>query len=136
MTKNFRLLVKNVAQLVQVTNNHEKFVSGSSMDKISIIKNGAMIIDNNGLIHDIGTTDSILKKYDSREKYSFSSILDCNNRQCIVPGLVDSHTHSVWSGDRVNEFSMKLKGATYMDIHKMGGGIGYTVECVRNSSDK
>ena len=111
MTKKFRLLVKNVAQLVQVTNNHEKFVNGSSMDKISIIENEAMIIDDCGLFHDIGTADYILKKYDSCKNYSFLSILDCKNRQCIVSGLVDRHTH------------------------KMGGGINETVKCGRNSSE-
>lgn len=31
---------------------------------------------------------------------------------------------------------MKLSGATYMDIHKMGGGIGFTVECTKQSSEK
>jgi len=34
----------------------------------------------------------------------------------------------------VHEFAMKLAGATYMDIHKMGGGIGFTVEHTRKSS--
>jgi hypothetical protein len=38
--------------------------------------------------------------------------------QCVLPGLVDAHTHSVWSGDRVHEFASKLAGATYMDVHR------------------
>jgi hypothetical protein len=38
---------------------------------------------------------------------------------CVLPGLVDAHTHPVWAGDRVHEFSMKLAGATYLDIHKV-----------------
>lgn len=29
--------------------------------------------------------------------------------KCIVPGLVDAHTHPVWVGDRVHEFAMKVK---------------------------
>ena len=37
----------------------------------------------------------------------------------------------VWSGDRVHEWEMKIDGATYMDIHKAGGGIGFTVEKTR-----
>jgi len=41
----------------------------------------------------------------------------------------------VWSGDRVHEFAMKLAGATYMDIHKMGGGIGFTVNHTKQSSE-
>ncbi|GFN74919.1 imidazolonepropionase [Plakobranchus ocellatus] len=45
----------------------------------------------------------------------------------MLTGLVDAHTHPVWAGDRVHEFAMKLAGATYMDIHQMGGGIHFTV---------
>lgn len=37
------------------------------------------------------------------------------------------HSKPVFSGDRVNEYRMKLEGATYMDIHRIGGGIGFTV---------
>jgi imidazolonepropionase-like amidohydrolase len=50
-----------------------------------------------------------------------------SEEQFVDGGLIDAHTHPVWSGDRVHEFAMKLAGATYMDIHKAGGGIGFTV---------
>lgn len=52
----------------------------------------------------------------------------------ILPGLVDGHTHPVWAGDRCHEFALKLAGASYMDIHKAGGGIAYTVEHTRAAS--
>lgn len=42
----------------------------------------------------------------------------------------------MWAGDRVHEFAMKLAGATYMDIHKMGGGIGFTVQHTRNATEE
>ena len=45
----------------------------------------------------------------------------------MIPGFVDGHTHPVFDGDRSNEFAMKLAGAGYMEIHKQGGGIHYTV---------
>lgn len=34
----------------------------------------------------------------------------------LLPGFVDAHTHPVFAGDRVHEFSMKLAGATYMEV--------------------
>ena len=52
----------------------------------------------------------------------------------ILPGLVDGHTHPVWAGDRCHEFALKLAGASYMDIHKAGGGIAFTVEHTRAAS--
>ena len=129
---NFKLLVQNASQIVQVTNNRARFVRGRDMDNIAIIKNGSMIIDNNGKIFAIGTTASIHDLI-NQNNYTFNKIYDCGHRESIIPGLVDCHTHPVWSGDH-NEWDMKLRGATYMDIHKKGGCIGYTVKCVRKSS--
>jgi imidazolonepropionase len=42
----------------------------------------------------------------------------------------------VWSGDRVHEYEKKLAGATYMEIHQMGGGIHFTVNHTRKSSEE
>ncbi len=39
---------------------------------------------------------------------SFANEVDAKGG-CIVPGLVDGHTHPVWVGDRVNEFAMKVR---------------------------
>lgn len=54
----------------------------------------------------------------------------------MLPGFVDAHTHSVFCGDRVHEFVMKLSGKTYMDIHKSGGGIQFTVKHVRAATEE
>ncbi|KAJ3207973.1 putative imidazolonepropionase [Entophlyctis luteolus] len=65
----------------------------------------------------------------------FDADVDLRGRQSIVPGLVDAHTHPVWAGDRVHEFELKLAGATYMDIHARGGGIGFTVAHTRAADE-
>ncbi len=41
--------------------------------------------------------------------------------------LIDSHSHPVFAGDRCFEFDEKSRGASYLDIHKKGGGIHFTV---------
>lgn len=64
---------------------------------------------------------------------SFDQVIDAAG-MCVLPGLVDAHTHPVWAGDRVHEFAMKLAGATYMDVHQAGGGIHFTVEHTRSAS--
>lgn len=51
----------------------------------------------------------------------------------ILPGFVDAHTHLVHGGSRENELAMKLAGASYMEIHKVGG-IGATVRATRSAS--
>ena len=55
---------------------------------------------------------------------------------CITPGLIDSHTHLVYAGNRAREFEMRLQGATYEELAKAGGGILSTVEATRNASEE
>jgi imidazolonepropionase len=59
--------------------------------------------------------------------------VDLQNRW-VTPGLIDCHTHLVYGGDRANEFEMRLKGATYEEIARAGGGIVSTVEATRAAS--
>jgi len=54
--------------------------------------------------------------------------------QTVVPGLVDPHTHLIHGGSRENELALKLKGASYLDILNMGGGILSTVTATRTAS--
>lgn len=49
----------------------------------------------------------------------------------VSPGLIDCHTHLVYGGDRAAEFEQRLKGATYEEIAKAGGGIASTVKATR-----
>jgi imidazolonepropionase len=51
--------------------------------------------------------------------------------QCVLPGLVDCHTHPAWGGDRVEEFALRAGGASYEELHAAGGGILSTVRATR-----
>ncbi len=53
---------------------------------------------------------------------------------CVLPGLIDCHTHIVYSGQRAHEHAMRISGANYADIHAAGGGIHASVDAIRNSS--
>ncbi|MEP2640034.1 imidazolonepropionase [Roseobacter sp.] len=52
----------------------------------------------------------------------------------VTPGLIDCHTHIVHGGDRAVEFEMRLKGASYENIARAGGGIVSTVKATRSAS--
>jgi imidazolonepropionase len=52
----------------------------------------------------------------------------------ITPGLIDCHTHLVYGGNRLEEFEQRLKGASYEDIARAGGGIQSTVRATRGDS--
>ena len=53
---------------------------------------------------------------------------------CVIPAFVDPHTHPVWAGSREAEFNRRLRGETYMDIARSGGGINATVAATRAAS--
>lgn len=53
----------------------------------------------------------------------------------ITPGLVDCHTHLVYAGNRADEFEQRLKGKSYEEIARAGGGIRSTVRATRAASD-
>ncbi|MET0533397.1 MAG: imidazolonepropionase [Steroidobacter sp.] len=55
--------------------------------------------------------------------------------QWITPGLIECHTHLVYAGDRSNEFAARLRGATYEEISRAGGGIVSTMRATRSASD-
>jgi imidazolonepropionase len=52
----------------------------------------------------------------------------------VTPGLVDCHTHLVYAGHRARDFEQRLKGVSYADIARAGGGILSTVAATRQAS--
>ncbi|KAM6895498.1 putative imidazolonepropionase [Xenentodon cancila] len=127
MSRNHRLLVKNAKQVVLICNDGEKYLTKHGMQNLCVIENGSIVIGSDGLIKAVGPAETIRAQY---SESSFDQVIDVTGK-CVLPGLVDAHTHPVWAGDRVHEFSMKLAGATYMDVHQAGGGIHFTVEHTR-----
>ncbi|XP_052010300.1 probable imidazolonepropionase [Xyrauchen texanus] len=131
-TSSFKLLVKNAKQVVLVCNNSEKYLTKNGMQTLAIIENGSVVIGHDGLINAVGPADLIESQF---EETKFDKVLDASS-MCVLPGLVDAHTHPVWAGDRVHEFAMKLAGATYMEVHEAGGGIHFTVSHTHSATAK
>lgn len=53
------------------------------------------------------------------------------NGQIVIPGLVDCHTHLAFGGWRADEFEQRIRGDSYLDIARAGGGIGKTMQQTR-----
>ena len=54
----------------------------------------------------------------------------------LTPALIDCHTHLVFAGNRAEEAEQRLRGATYADIAKVGGGILSSVRLTRSASEQ
>jgi len=93
------------------------------VDGYGAIRNGALAVTD-GRISWTGTkwTGKAREEHDARGAW-------------ILPGFVDCHTHLVHAGNRANEFEQRLKGASYEDIAKAGGGIVSTVRATRAASE-
>ncbi|XP_038612874.1 probable imidazolonepropionase [Tachyglossus aculeatus] len=128
MAGGHRLLLENAQQVVLVCSRGQSYLQPGP--GLALLPNASLLIGRDGFIEAIGPVDAIRKQFSGEV---FEEIIDCSGK-CILPGLVDAHTHPVWAGERVHEFAMKLSGASYMDIHQAGGGIHFTVECTRKAS--
>jgi imidazolonepropionase len=53
----------------------------------------------------------------------------------VTPGLIDCHTHLVYAGNRAAEFELRLKGASYEEIARAGGGIAATTKATREADE-
>ena len=58
--------------------------------------------------------------------------LDAGGR-CVIPGLIDCHTHLCFGGWRGREFAQRLAGESYQAIQAAGGGIASTVKATRQA---
>lgn len=113
-------LVINIKQLIQVEARPKLYVTGKQMAKLPIIKNAFLYIES-GKIRDFGKMEDLSA---GRERYFTMSekIIDATDKY-VLPTWCDSHTHIVYAGSREKEFVDRIKGLTYEEIAKRGGGI-------------
>ncbi len=118
-------ILSNPSQIVTVDTFGNNFKRGKEQRDLNVLIGYSLIIEDD-IIKDI-VPDSSIKDIECDE------IIDVKNK-IILPGLVECHTHTVFSGSRSDEFRDKLKGISYEEIAMRGGGINKTVNSVRNSS--
>jgi imidazolonepropionase len=63
-----------------------------------------------------------------------AQIIDAGGK-VVLPGWVDSHTHALFAGERIDEFQMRSSGQTYEQIAEAGGGIRSSVRATRAASE-
>ncbi len=96
---------------------------GAALGDLSAI-DAADVLIRDGVIQTVGNTGQRLSPTDE------CATIDTQGR-CVMPAFVDCHTHACWAGNRLDEWSQKLRGATYLELLAAGGGIMSTVRAVR-----
>ena len=119
-----KFLIFNIGQLVTVDAER-----ATADNPLGVIENAAIAFDNDRIVW-LGPESELDKSpYDDDERLNAEG-------KVLLPGLIDSHTHPVFAGNRAHEFEMRLNGTSYLDIAKAGGGIAKTVSETRNASEE
>ena len=103
----------------------------------SVMSEGMAIIIDDGVVVSIQDSQSVREEYsfrgDEPKNTNDTSIRSLEGR-AVIPGLIDTHTHLIWGGDRSQEVRWRQEGKSYLDISKLGGGIAHTTQATRNAS--
>lgn len=111
-----RTIITNIRQLLQTyDNNAPAKISGAAMDNVPHIENAWLIIEN-GTIHSYGSMDALPAAANADEHIDATGSL-------VLPAWCDSHTHLVFAAPRDGEFVDRIKGVSYEEIARRGGGI-------------
>ena len=91
-------------------------------------------IEDAALVWDDQAIEWIGPERDLPDAYADAETIDAGGR-IVVPGLVDSHTHLAFGGWRAGEFEMRIRGISYTEIARQGGGIRSTMEATRAAGE-
>ena len=109
------ILITHIKELIQAVDKPRNFLSGEEMSNLPVIRNAYLLIDN-GMIRDFGPMDILPS--DARA----DTTIDARDK-LVLPAWCDSHTHLVFPASREVEYIDKIRGLSYEEIAKRGGGI-------------
>ena len=121
-----RTLIRNIKTLAGILPEGQRLLKGKAMEHLEAIGNAYVLIEN-GLISDVG---SMVDCPDNADE-----IIDASHR-FVLPAWRDSHTHLVFAKWREKEFADKLRGLSYEDIARNGGGILNSAKVLHDTSEE
>ena len=120
-----RSVLINIGTLLMVENEPGEKVAGADMKKVSTMENAWLVIEN-GLFGCFGEGEVI--------PFSDDRVIDCKGGM-VMPAFCDSHTHLVFAGSREKEYEDKIRGLSYEEIAKRGGGILNSAALLSSTSE-
>lgn len=127
------ILIKNIKELIQVEENPRLLVKGKEMADLQTINDAYLLIDN-GVISAFGNMTEV-NKLNELTNLQTVDVIDATGRM-VFPSYVDSHTHLVYPASREIEYVDKIKGLSYEEIAKRGGGILNSAKLMQDTSEE
>jgi len=121
------ILIKNIKSIINATTQPEQRVAGEAMSRLDTLDDAWLYI-RDGKIKDFGQMDNL------SEKDFQGRVLDATGRM-VFPSFCDAHTHLVYAGSREIEYGDKIRGLSYEEIAKRGGGILNSSRLLHNTSE-
>ena len=128
-----KTLILNIKQMVQTELSPRKWVAGKDMARLGILENAYLLVEEDK-IAGFGKMEDL----DREAVYAGGDIvkeIDATGR-LVMPSYCDSHTHLVYAGSREIEYIDKIRGLSYEEIAKRGGGILNSCERIRKASEE
>ena len=128
-----KTLILNIKQLVQTELSPRKWVAGKDMARLGILENAYLLVEEDK-IAGFGKMEDLNREV----VYAGGDIvkeIDATGR-LVMPSYCDSHTHLVYAGSREIEYIDKIRGLSYEEIAKRGGGILNSCERIRKASEE
>ena len=129
-------LFVNIKELVGVQEVSALKV-GAEMDSLNGIKDAFLLVEDGRIAQYGPMCDMPQNLRDMAENAVLQSgeIVDATGRY-IMPAFCDSHTHLVYAGSREQEFTDKIKGLSYQEIARRGGGILNSAKLLSQTSEE
>ena len=109
---------------------------GAEMDNLNGIKDAFLYVKD-GKIAGYGAMAQMpqeLKDMAGSSVLQSGEVVDASGK-FIMPAFCDSHTHLVYAGSREQEFTDKIKGLSYQEIARRGGGILNSAKLLSETSE-
>lgn len=127
-----KTLITNIKKLVQVGSSPRKWVAGEEMSVLPCLSDAYLLIEGDR-IAGFGEMDRLDRS--KLEETDFLQEIDASGR-LVLPSFCDSHTHLVYAGSREIEYIDKIRGFSYEEIARRGGGILNSARRMRQASEE
>lgn len=123
-----KTVYKNIKQLIGAYDSPVGLLEGTAMAAAPMTGNAFLIVKD-GVVEKFGGMDSL-----SDADIDDATVEDLSG-QFVFPAFADSHTHIVYAGSREQEYEDKIRGLSYVEIARRGGGILNSADLLRRTSE-